>query len=62
VEDLSKQSTWAIRAFLPIGVEYGVDREVHATAGQEADATCSFSYRPPGVKQEIHSIPTGKML
>jgi len=27
----------------PIGVEYGVDREVHATAGQEAGATCSCS-------------------
>jgi hypothetical protein len=25
----------------PVGVEYGVDREVHTTAGQEAGATCS---------------------
>jgi hypothetical protein len=26
-----------------------VDREVHATAGQEAGATCSFSDRQPGL-------------
>jgi hypothetical protein len=29
-----------IESILPIGVD-GVDREVHATAGQEAGATCS---------------------
>jgi hypothetical protein len=28
-------------AISPIRVEYDVDREVHATAGQEAGATCS---------------------
>jgi hypothetical protein len=46
----------------PVGVESGVDREVHATAGQEAGATCSCSDQQPGAKQEIHSIPTGKRL
>jgi hypothetical protein len=39
-----------------------VDQEVHATAGQEAGATCSCSDQQPGAKQEIHSIPIGKML
>src|SRR5271166_2263777 len=29
------------RSVFPVGVGFGVDREVHATAGQEAGATCS---------------------
>jgi hypothetical protein len=49
-------------SIFPICVECGVDREVHATAGQEAGATCSFSDRQPSAKQEIHSITTGEMI
>ena len=33
-------------------VECGVDREVHATAGQEASATGSFCDRQPRAKQD----------
>jgi hypothetical protein len=45
-----------------IGGEYCVGREVHATAGQEASATSSCSESQPEAKQEIYSLPTGKML
>ena len=33
---------WRFIAFFPIYIECGVDREVHATAGQEAGATGSL--------------------
>ncbi len=41
----------------PIGIAYGVDREVHTTAGQEAGATRSCSDRQPRATQEIHGLP-----
>jgi hypothetical protein len=39
-----------------------VAREVHATAGQEASATCSCGEPQPEAKQEIYSIRIGEML
>jgi len=35
-----------------------VDREVHATAGQEASATYNWSDRQPWARQKIRSKPT----
>jgi hypothetical protein len=51
-----------IERISPIGVEYCVGQEVHATAGQEASATCSCSEQQPEAMKEIYSIPTGKVL
>ena len=42
--------------------ECDVDREVHATAGQEASATGSCVERQLGAKQKTHSLPMDKML
>jgi len=44
------------------GVEWDADREVHATAGQEASATGSCVERQLGAKQKTHSLPMDKML
>ena len=35
------------------GVEYGVDREVHVTAGQEAGATRSYSDLDSSFRQKV---------
>ena len=52
-------SKWSISylRISPIGVEYYVDREVHATA---ASVTCSCSEQQPEAKQEIYSIPNSE--
>jgi len=41
--------------------ECDVDREVHATAGQEASATGSWVERQLGANLKVHSIPLDKM-
>jgi hypothetical protein len=43
----AESAAWAFQSIFSICVECSVDREVHATAGQEAGATCSFSDRQP---------------
>src|SRR5208337_732212 len=44
------------RSVFPVGVGFGVDREVHATAGQEASATCSSQRARNGWGTELGQL------